>query len=427
MIEKASQPEALTARSFRRVTLLGATGSIGQSTLSVLDDNPGRYQIYAVSAHRNLQKLEEIIIRYQPKFAVVSCESIADEVGLLRNKLSQNGIETELLHGAEYLENVCADEDCDVVVAAIVGAAGLASTLAAAKQGKQILLANKEAIVMGGGLFMQAVKLGGATLLPVDSEHNAIFQCLPEFLTKTLSGESGNKSMGLTEAGISKLLLTGSGGPFRCLPIDELKSVTPEQACAHPNWDMGQKISVDSATMMNKGLELIEACWLFDCAEADIDIVIHPQSIVHSMVQYKDGSVLAQMGQPDMRTPIAHALAWPERVGNQVQPLDWTQMSDLTFEAPDVNRFPALSMARSVAAANDHSAIVMNAANEILVEAFLQRQIRFDQICEGIANCLDAGLDGNASSEGLASIEQIVAIDHETRRYAAGLIGNRLK
>ncbi len=410
----------------KSVVLLGATGSIGQSTLSVLDDNADRYDLYAVSAHRNIAQMLEIILRYEPVYAVVSCADCEKAAAELSKTIAQKNISTQILVGAEHLDFIASSDESDIVVAAIVGAAGLSSTIAAAESGKQLLLANKEAIVMGGRVFMQAVQKGGATLLPIDSEHNAIFQCLPPALTdRSCLGtveESYLKSSSLEDAGISKILLTGSGGPFRAYPISELKHVTPEQACAHPNWDMGKKISVDSATMMNKGLELIEACWLFDCEHKDIDIVIHPQSIVHSMVQYKDGSVLAQMGQPDMRTPIAHALAWPKRIANKVEPLNWREMADLTFEDPDVQRFPALTIAREVAAARDSAAIVMNAANEMLVDAFLDRRIRFDQISDGVA----AVLDDMSSRETPSSVDEIVAIDHETRAKAAGLIANDL-
>ena len=410
----------------RQVVLLGATGSIGQSTLSVLDDNPEAYRLFAVSAHRNIDKLAEIIDRYRPKYAVVSCDDCEQEAVELNNVLRQKRASTEVLYGSQHLEAVVSVDEVDVVVAAIVGAAGLASVMAAASSGKQLLLANKEAIVMGGSVFMRAVREGAATILPIDSEHNAIFQCLPPQLTDSLSGrvlQADLTKLNIAEVGVSKILLTGSGGPLRCTPVSELKGVTPEQACAHPNWSMGPKISVDSATMMNKGLELIEACWLFACSESDIDIVIHPQSIVHSMVQYKDGSVLAHMGQPDMRTPIAHALAWPRRISNQVESLDWQKMSDLTFESPDLERFPSLRLARQVAAAKDSSAIVMNAANEVLVQAFLDRKIRFDHICDGVAECLDS----IASRDKLGSIDEIVAIDHETRRIAEGLIDKLLK
>jgi len=411
----------------KKVALLGATGSIGKSTLSVLEENPERYELFAVSAHSNLAELETIVQKYRPALAIIANElnqSQQADVKDMLARLNTQQIATEFLLGTDKLVEVARANDVDIVVAAIVGAAGLASTIAAAEAGKHILLANKEAIVMSGSVLLNHVKQSGAKIVPVDSEHNAIFQCLPEQLTQQLSRgdlpSSSNTRVDLHAQGISKILLTGSGGPFRATPIEQLSAVTPEQACAHPNWSMGKKISVDSATMMNKGLELIEACWLFNCTQTDIEIVIHPQSIIHSMVQYCDGSVLAQMGQPDMRTPIAHALAWPERIASPVKALDWQTISALTFESPDEQRFPALRIAREVAQCGGVSPIVMNAANEVLVAAFLAKQIRFDQIASGVEACLQRI---ESETEAL-SMRQIMEKDHETRRVASGLIAD---
>ena len=309
-------------------------------------------------------------------------------------------------------------------MAAIVGAAGLESSLAAANAGKKILLANKESLVVAGALFMRAVKKSGATLLPIDSEHNAIFQCLDNRTRIQVGGSSVSaqesllhESLSLKEQGVRKLLLTGSGGPFRTLDMAAFDTITPEQACAHPNWVMGRKISVDSATMMNKGLELIEACWLFNCQASDVDIVVHPQSIIHSMVEYVDGSVLAQLGVPDMRTPIAHALAWPRRIQSNVERLDWTSMSQFTFEQPDTRRFPALSIARQIADDSGTAAIVLNAANEMAVQAFLDGQISFPAIIKIVEQTLE-----KIPSTEPESLLHIQAVDQQARQLAAGMI-----
>ncbi|BFM15285.1 1-deoxy-D-xylulose-5-phosphate reductoisomerase [Maricurvus nonylphenolicus] len=347
------------------VTILGSTGSIGVSTLDVLARHPDRYSVFAITANSQVELLAEQCVTHKPQFAVMRDEQAAER---LAAELRQKNCETEVLSGEAGLVAVAEHQDTQVVMAAIVGAAGLAPTLAAAEAGKKVLLANKESLVMAGDLFMQAVKGNGATLLPIDSEHNAIFQCLPE------------RFQGLEHNGIRKILLTGSGGPFRTTPLAELPGMTPDQACAHPNWSMGRKISVDSATMMNKGLEFIEACWLFNASPDQIEVVVHPQSVIHSMVEYVDGSVLAQMGNPDMRTPIAHALAWPERIESGVASLDLIATARLDFEGPDFERFPGLRLAIESARAGGIMPAVLNAANEVAVDAFLNEQLRFDQI-----------------------------------------------
>lgn len=358
-----------------QVSLLGATGSIGQSTLDVIALNPERYQLFAVSGHRRLQHLLQICQRFRPRYAVVPHNAST----AFAQQLSDAGLPTQVLAGEQGLIDIARDSEVDVLVAAIVGAAGLLPTLAGIQASKRVLLANKEALVMSGDLFMQAVSTSQATLLPLDSEHNAIFQCLPQHFA----------AQPLDQQGVEKLLLTASGGPFRGWDKAALSQVTPEQAVAHPNWSMGQKISVDSATLMNKGLELIEACWLFQLAPEKIDVVVHPQSIIHSLVSYKDGSVLAQMGNPDMRTPIAHALAWPERIAAGVSPLDLIATGALNFEAPDEESFPCLKLARQAFTAGGTSPALLNAANEVAVEAFLNRRLGFTQIPELIAEVLN--------------------------------------
>lgn len=355
------------------VTILGSTGSIGVSTLDVLARHPDRYRVFALTANAQVELLVEQCINHKPQFAVMRDEQAAER---LAAELRQQGSDTEVLSGEAGLVAVAEHQDAQVVMSAIVGAAGLAPTLAAAEAGKKVLLANKESLVMAGDLFMQAVKANGATLLPIDSEHNAIFQCLPE------------RFQGLEHNGVRKILLTGSGGPFRTTPLAELAAMTPDQACAHPNWSMGRKISVDSATMMNKGLEFIEACWLFDARPDQIEVVVHPQSVIHSMVEYADGSVLAQMGNPDMRTPIAHALAWPERIESGVASLDLIATARLDFEGPDFERFPGLRLAIESARAGGIMPAVLNAANEVAVDAFLNEQLRFDQIAVVIEQVL---------------------------------------
>jgi len=321
------------------ITLLGATGSIGKSTLDVISQHEDRYKVYAITANTNIDALEELCEQWQPRFAVMSDDSAAVSLG---QRLQSKGIKTQVLSGESGLLQVVEDDAVDCVVAAIVGAAGLIPTLAAARAGKRVLLANKEALVMSGKLFMDTARENNAVLLPVDSEHNAIFQSLPDCLTEHHSSVKMTNEQ--EQAGIERVWLTASGGPFRTFDADQLHDVTPEQAVNHPNWDMGKKISVDSATLMNKGLELIEAYWLFDLDIENIDVVVHPQCVIHSMVTYNDGSVLAQLGNPDMRTPIAHALAWPERIESGVEPLNIFDVAKLDFEEPDLERFPCLRL-----------------------------------------------------------------------------------
>ncbi len=389
------------------ITILGSTGSIGQSTLEVLAKHPKRFSIFALTANTRADLLLEQCEKWQPKYAVIND---SEQAASLASAFKQKALPTQLLVGAEGLDAVASESEVDVVMAAIVGAAGLQSTLSAVNAGKKVLLANKEALVMAGALFMQAVARSGAVLLPIDSEHNAIFQCMPASASGL--GSESNSGNGL-EQGIRKILLTGSGGPFRRLALEAFADVTPDQACAHPNWSMGRKISVDSATMMNKGLELIEACWLFDCKPDAIEIVVHPQSVIHSMVEYVDGSVLAQLGHPDMRTPIAHALAWPERIASGVESLNWSQMNGLTFEEPDFQRFPALIMARQAAELGGSAPIVLNAANEIAVAAFLQERIPFTAITAIVADCIE-----KIPFEEPMSLEAIQAIDSQARDIA---------
>jgi len=357
------------------VAILGATGSVGQSTLDVIARNTDQYKVVAVSGYQRLNELLEICKQFQPELAAVPEAQAAD----FQQQLLSAGCQTQVVAGESGLQTIASISEVDLVVAAIVGAAGLIPTLAAVKAGKRVLLANKEALVMSGALFMDAVDKYQATLLPIDSEHNAIFQCLPASFSKR----------SFAEQGVEKLLLTASGGPFRGWTKEALKEVTPAQAVAHPNWSMGQKISVDSATLMNKGLELIEACWLFNVQPQQIDVVVHPQSIIHSMVSYLDGSVLAQLGNPDMRTPIAHALAWPERISAGVEPLNLITSAGLTFEQPDETAFPCLQLARQAFQSGGTAPAILNAANEVAVDAFLKQQIRFTEIPEVISRVLD--------------------------------------
>ena len=380
----------------QKVTVLGATGSIGKNTLDVLASHQDKYSLFAISANNNTSVIHEQCLRFKPKYAVLVDPACASE---LKKRLE--GEYTQVLSGKDALEFVASDAQTDIVVAAIVGAAGLEPTLAAVKAGKKILLANKEALVMSGKLFIDAVKAHKATLLPVDSEHNAIFQCLPD------------KCVSLADSGVRKIYLTGSGGPFRTLDFAELEYVSPEQACSHPNWNMGRKISVDSATMMNKGLEFIETRWLFDASPEQIEILVHPQSVVHSMVEYLDGSVLAQMGQPDMRTPIAHCLAWPERIMSNSAYLDFTSLGSLTFEVPDFEKFVALKLSLEASNAQGSYSIALNAANEVAVDCFLQQQIKFTQITHVIAKVLDSW-----DSSEPDSIDVVLEADNEARRRA---------
>ena len=359
----------------QQITVLGATGSIGLSTLDVIARHPERYQVFALSGFTRLSELLALCIRHVPQFAVVP--QVAAARGL-QDDLRAAGLSTRVLVGEEGLCQVASAPEVDAVMAAIVGAAGLRPTLAAVEAGKKILLANKEALVMSGALFMQAVHKSGSVLLPIDSEHNAIFQCMPQDFAR-----------GLGTVGVRRILLTASGGPFRQTPMSELEHVSPDQACAHPNWSMGRKISVDSASMMNKGLELIEACWLFDARPSQVEVVIHPQSVIHSLVDYVDGSVLAQLGNPDMRTPIASALAWPERIDSGVAPLDLFAVARLDFEAPDEQRFPCLRLARQAAEAGDSAPAMLNAANEVAVAAFLDGRVGYLEIASIIEDVLN--------------------------------------
>ncbi|MEN0037101.1 MAG: 1-deoxy-D-xylulose-5-phosphate reductoisomerase [Cellvibrio sp.] len=391
----------------QKITILGATGSIGVSTLDVIARHPDRYQVFALSADRRWQVLATQCLIHKPRYAVLNDSLAAAE---LERELRRQGCATEVLQGAEALAAVAAHDEVDTVMAAIVGAVGLLPTLAAVKAGKKVLLANKEALVMAGGLFTRAVAEHGAVLLPIDSEHNAIFQCLPNHRADYLAD-------GLKSSGVRKILLTASGGPFRNTPIADLSNVTPEQACAHPNWSMGQKISVDSATMLNKGLELIEACWLFNTRPQQVQVVIHPQSVIHSMVEYIDGSVLAQLGNPDMRTPIAHALAWPERIESGVASLDLIATARLDFTAPDYERFPCLRLAQQAAETSGTAPALLNAANEVAVVAFLNRAIRFDQI----AAVIDHVLSSLPSCEP-QSLVHVQSADAEARAIAQQFI-----
>lgn len=379
------------------VTILGSTGSVGRNTLDVLARHPERFTVAALTAHRNVAAMAEQCQRWQPRLAVLRDPQAAAE---LRTTLRQAGVATEVATGTDGL--VAAAQQGDYVMAAIVGAAGLLPTLAAAEAGKRVMLANKEALVMAGPLFMSAIREAKATLLPIDSEHNALFQCLPPHFHQ-----------GLASVGIERLLLTASGGPFLNTPVEHLATVTPEQACTHPTWSMGRKISVDSATLMNKGLELIEAHWLFAASPQQLDVVIHPQSVIHSMVVYRDGSVLAQLGQPDMRTPIAHALAWPERMDAGVQPLDFFSLNQLTFQLPDQQQFPCLRLARAALAAGDGSSAVLNAANEQAVQAFLDGQLRFTDIARVVEETL-ASVDAPLPRD----LDDVLALDAAARRQA---------
>ncbi|MCB1796299.1 MAG: 1-deoxy-D-xylulose-5-phosphate reductoisomerase [Candidatus Competibacteraceae bacterium] len=389
------------------VAILGSTGSIGVSTLDVLRRHPDRFRVAALTAHRDVEALFQQCLMHEPDVAVLADAAAAER---LRERLRVAGQSVEVLAGVSGLERAATLPEVAYVMAAIVGAAGLPPTLAAARAGKRVLLANKEALVMAGPLFMAAIRQHGAELLPIDSEHNALFQCLPADFA----------SIGLAAAGVRRLLLTGSGGPFRTAPLAQLADATPEQACAHPNWNMGRKISVDSATMMNKGLEVIEAHWLFEAPTAAIEVVVHPQSVIHSMVEYRDGSVLAQLGNPDMRTPITHALAWPRRLTSGVAFLDFARLGKLEFQAPDFARFPCLRLAFAALEAGGTAPAVLNAANEVAVQAFLDRRIRFTDIAAVVEHALERVPTGAA--EELAAI---LAGDSQARTVAARWIAAR--
>jgi 1-deoxy-D-xylulose-5-phosphate reductoisomerase len=386
-------------KTIRQITILGSTGSIGESTLDVIARHPDRFQAFALTANNNAEKMLAQCQRFRPRFAVMLDSGSAAQ---LSNAIRTAGIDTQVLSGIESLEAVASFPEVDVVMAAIVGAAGIRPTFAAARTGKLVLLANKETLVMAGRIFMDLVKQNNATLLPIDSEHNAIYQSLPHHFNGDLAA-----------AGISRILLTASGGPFRCAPLASLEKVTPEQACAHPNWEMGQKISVDSATMMNKGLEVIEAHWLFDAAPDKIQVVIHPQSVIHSMVAYIDGSVIAQLGNPDMRTPIAHAMGYPERINSGVPALDMFKVAHLDFEEPDFKKFPCLELAYQALVAGGNMPAILNAANEVAVESFLKRRMAFTAIPTMIAHVMQT-----VQQEQMTTLDDVLRTDTLARNKA---------
>ncbi|MFZ5593511.1 MAG: 1-deoxy-D-xylulose-5-phosphate reductoisomerase [Pseudomonadota bacterium] len=381
------------------VTVLGATGSIGASTLDVLARHADRYRVVALTANADVERLHDQCLAHRPEYAVMADEQAAQR---LCERLRITAPDIQVLAGMEGLESVAALPQAGYVMAAIVGAAGLLPTLAAVRAGKRVMLANKEALVMAGRIFMDEVRRNNAELLPVDSEHNAIFQCLP------------SQSFSLDAAGVRRILLTASGGPFRTVSLSELQYVTPDQACAHPNWVMGRKISVDSATMMNKGLEVIEACWLFNAAPDKIQVILHPQSVIHSMVEYQDGSILAQLGSPDMRTPIAYALAWPERISSGVEPLSLFDVARLDFERPDMKRFPCLRLAYEAMEAGGTATAILNAANEVAVASFLAGRIPFTSIPEVIEAVLS-----DVTAQDAVTLEIILADDARAREAAA--------
>ncbi|MDG3088864.1 1-deoxy-D-xylulose-5-phosphate reductoisomerase [Vibrio hannami] len=400
----------------RKLTILGATGSIGTSTLKVVAENPEQFEITALAAGSNVKHMVQLCLTWRPKYAAMFDLKAANE---LRAELRNLNLNTEVLAGVEGMCQLASLDEVDSVMAAIVGAAGLLPTMAAVKAGKRVLLANKEALVMSGQLFIDAVQKYGAELLPVDSEHNAIFQCLPESVQTTLG------HCQLESHGIDKILLTGSGGPFRYTDVNELQTVTPKQAIAHPNWSMGPKISVDSATMMNKGLEYIEAKWLFNCNKEQLQVIVHPQSVIHSMVQYKDGSVLAQMGEPDMCTPIALTMSYPERISAGVSHLDFTKVGELSFIQPDFQRYPCLKLAIEACYLGQHATTSLNAANEIAVDAFLNKGLNFTDIA--VVNELVL----KKASSGLSQLdehclESLVEVDRMARLQAEEIVRARL-
>ncbi|GLX87067.1 1-deoxy-D-xylulose 5-phosphate reductoisomerase [Thalassotalea loyana] len=392
----------------RKICVLGSTGSIGVSTLDVIQRNPERFQVVSIAANSNVDVMFEQCLTFKPQKVVMVSQPHAEE---LQARLSDQNISIDVLSGEQALCDVASDEEIDTVMAAIVGAAGLMPTYAAIKANKRVLLANKEALVTSGQIFIDALKASNATLLPIDSEHNAIFQCLP-WAEQEKVGDCQLKSQG-----VNKILLTGSGGPFRTYPLDMFSDITPEQACKHPNWDMGKKISVDSATMMNKGLEFIEAKWLFNVEADDIQVVLHPQSTIHSMVQYKDGSVLAQMGNPDMRTPIAHALAYPERVDAGVDNLDFFTTASFDFQAPDFDRYPNLKLAIDACKSGQAACTALNAANEIAVEAFLNNEIKFTDIFK-----INETSVKKFVLEQVTSIDEVVDLDSRVRQFAITIL-----
>ena len=381
------------------VSVLGSTGSVGANTLDVIARHHDRFKVVALTAHRDAEGLFRQCLEHRPMLAVmVDAQAAAHLAALIRGA----GLAIEVQSGAAALEQAATLPEAKYVMAAIVGAAGLPATLTAVRAGKRVLLANKEALVMAGKLFMDAVRASGAELLPIDSEHNAVFQCMP-----------GGYRTGTWPRGVRRVLLTASGGPFRGWPAERLAEVTPAEACAHPNWNMGRKISVDSATMMNKGLEVIEACWLFDTGPERIEVLVHPQSVIHSMVEYEDGSILAQLSNPDMRTPIAHGLGWPERLEAGVESLDMLARGNLDFEAPDFESFPCLGLAMQAANAGDGAPVVLNAANEVAVSAFLEERLPFTGIAELVSAALDALPGGRADS-----LEAVLELDRRARQLA---------
>ncbi|MEZ9040579.1 MULTISPECIES: 1-deoxy-D-xylulose-5-phosphate reductoisomerase [unclassified Vibrio] len=400
----------------RNLTILGATGSIGASTLKVVEQNPDLYSVVALAAGSNVEKMLALVEKWQPSYVAMACSDAASQ---LTEVLSVSYPNVKVLSGTEGMCQVASLEEVDTVMAAIVGAAGLLPTMSAVKAGKRILLANKEALVMSGQLFIDAVAKYGAELLPVDSEHNAIFQCLPQSVQTNLG------RCDLEENGINHILLTGSGGPFRYTDVAELESVTPERAIAHPNWSMGPKISVDSATMMNKGLEYIEAKWLFNASQEQLKVIIHPQSVIHSMVQYKDGSVLAQMGEPDMATPIALTMSYPNRTEAGVKPLDFTKVGELTFLEPDFSRYPCLRLAIEACYLGQHATTAINAANEIAVDAFLNNQVKFTDIAVINEHVMSKVCEQH-NSEGLDSLESLLELDNMSRQIAIQFIKEQL-
>jgi 1-deoxy-D-xylulose-5-phosphate reductoisomerase len=391
----------MSGATMKAITILGATGSIGLSTLDVIARHPSRFKVFALTANHSVDKLLQQCLQFQPRYAVMADEASANQ---LAQQLRQHDCATEVLAGEQALADVAAHSDTDYVMAAIVGAAGLVPSLAAAKAGKRVMLANKESLVMSGKLFMDTIAQSGAELLPIDSEHNAVFQCLPV--------DKCN--------GVEKVLLTASGGPFRTWAAERLNTVTPEQAVAHPNWSMGQKISVDSATLMNKGLEVIEACWLFNVPASQVEVIVHPQSTIHSMVAYNDGSVLAQLGNPDMRTPIAYALGWPQRLPSGVKPLDLLSVARLDFEQPDSKRFPCLGLAYEAHERGGYATVALNAANEMAVQAFLERRINFQAIPQLVAEVMRAANSGTAYD-----LNDILIQDGESREHSLFWIKNQ--
>ena len=391
----------------KNITILGATGSIGINTLDVIKRHRQIYEVTALTANLQVDRMVSLCQEWSPRYAVMADEEAAER---LEKRLKKLDIAVKVLSGIDGLNFVASLAEVDIVMAAIVGSAGLLPTLAAAQAGKRVLLANKEALVMSGQLFIDAVRNNGAELLPIDSEHNAIFQCMP---SKFKIPSSSPDEL----AGVSRILLSASGGPFRSYPIDQLEFVTPDQACAHPNWSMGRKISVDSATMMNKGLEVIEACWLFSLPPSQVDVLLHPQSVIHSLVEYVDGSVLAQLGNPDMRTPIAHALAWPERMPSGVPRLNLVEIARLDFEPVDFDRFPCLKLAYDAMSAGGTTSTILNAANEIAVQAFLEERLRFTAIPEVIETTLSK-FTGRAAT----SLEIILEDDARARDLAQSVL-----